>query len=68
MVQNGRLGVLTFKEFSECIGGELEDVMVKNEHGHEAKYIKKNAEKQKADHLKLEDMIHVKKLGLKIEF
>jgi cGMP-dependent protein kinase len=65
MKEAGKLAEISFKDFFECIGGTLEKIMKKNENNHEVKYMKKFDESQKKDysHMKLEQMIHIKKLG-----
>jgi cGMP-dependent protein kinase len=49
--------------FYECIGGQLEQIIKKNANSHENKYMKNEKKKQNFDHLKLPDMILIKKLG-----
>jgi cGMP-dependent protein kinase len=65
MKEAGLLAEIDFKAFFECIGGTLETIMKKNENNHEVKYMKKFDETQKKDysHMKLEQMISIKKLG-----
>ena len=65
MSGDGVIAEITFVKFFEVLGGSLEDAIVKNANSHEVKYMKKNSGKMSKDvsHLKLEDMIFIKKLG-----
>jgi cGMP-dependent protein kinase len=65
MTSEGLLAEMEFKAFFEFIGGSLEQVMQKNLNSHEVKYMKKYDEGQRKDysHMKLEEMISIKKLG-----
>lgn len=62
MEGNGVLSVIPFNVFFKCIGGDLETVIIKNKDGHEKKMA---ALEEKADysHIKLENLIFIKKLG-----
>ena len=62
---NGVISEILISKFFECLGGTLEEAVVKNANSHEVKYMKKSPTKKKSEfvHLKLEDMIYIKKLG-----
>jgi cGMP-dependent protein kinase len=59
------LAEIGFKEIFDCIGGPIEVIFEKNKDSHEVKYMKRANSKEinKYIHLKLEDMISIKKLG-----
>lgn len=63
MAEGGKVAEIKFSKFFECIGGDLEIVIQKNENNHEVKYMKKQKSQANVDYLKLEDMIMIKKLG-----
>lgn len=52
------LSVITFKDLQKCIGGDIETVIKKNEHGHERK-MKQAEKKEDYSHLKLEDLLYI---------
>ncbi|EGR32862.1 protein kinase domain protein [Ichthyophthirius multifiliis] len=56
---------ISFKQIFECIGGPIEIIFEKNKDSHEVKYMKRANSKEinKFQHLKLEEMISIKKLG-----
>ncbi|CAD8175040.1 unnamed protein product [Paramecium pentaurelia] len=61
--EGGKVAQIPFDVFLECIGGELDQVIQKNENNHEVKYMQRQISKQQVDYLILDDMIHIKKLG-----
>ena len=66
MCDDGTIAEISFSQFFELIGGQLEAVLKKNLNSHEVKYMKKQEGKddKKYAGLKLEDMINIKKLGI----
>ncbi|KAM3140827.1 hypothetical protein pb186bvf_007054 [Paramecium bursaria] len=63
MDKKGKVAQITFDLFYECIGGELEQVIEKNQNNHEIKYMNKQKSQYVYDYLTLEQMIMIKKLG-----
>lgn len=61
----GMLGEISHAMLFECIGGPIESILKKNLQSHEVKYMKKYdvSENQKYAHLKLDEMVFIKKLG-----
>ncbi|EGR27446.1 protein kinase domain protein [Ichthyophthirius multifiliis] len=56
------LSTISFKLFQKCIGGDIETVIKKNENSHELK-MKKENQKEDYSYIKMEDLIHIKKLN-----
>ncbi len=56
------ISTISFDSFHKCIGGDIESVIKKNEHGHEKKMANLD-EKKDYSHIKLEELIFIKKLG-----
>lgn len=63
--EDSLLGEISFTTFFEQIGGAIDVVIEKNKDSHEVKYMKRANSKEfnKYVHLKLEDMVSIKKLG-----
>lgn len=57
------LSTISFKQFLKCIGGDIHAVIAKNADSHEVK-MKKDDDRPDYTHIKLEDLIHIKKLGV----
>lgn len=56
------LATITFSSLFRALGGDLETAMKKNENSHEKK-ISQLGERADASHIKVEDLIFIKKLG-----
>jgi cGMP-dependent protein kinase len=56
------MAVITFQRILQLIGGELEQVLKRNEQSHEKK-IKNLGDRQDMSHIKVEDLVFIKKLG-----
>lgn len=65
MSDKGIVAEITHEVLFECIGGSIETVLKKNLSSHEVKYMKKfdSTEANKYSHLKLEELVYIKKLG-----
>ena len=64
--ETGLLAELSFSSFFEVIGtNDIQQAIKKNENNHELKYMRKYdaSNAKKYEMMKLEDMIHIKKLG-----
>ncbi|EAR84179.1 CGMP-dependent kinase 5-1 (macronuclear) [Tetrahymena thermophila SB210] len=57
------LSTISFKQFHKCIGGDVLSVIKKNVDSHEVK-MKRENQKEDYSHIKLEDLIYIKKLGV----
>ena len=52
MKEEGRLAIISYDSFHECIGGQLKQIIQKNENSHEVKYMKTtNSKKNNYDFL-----------------
>lgn len=56
------IALMPFTKFFHLIGGDLETVLKKNEDSHEKK-IKNLGDRADMSHIKVEDLIFIKKLG-----
>jgi len=64
MKGDGILAEISLQDFTNCIGGSIEEALLKNEKSHEKKMMNLTSGlKQKAADIKLEDLISYKKLG-----
>lgn len=65
MDDKGIVGEISHDTLFECIGGTIETILKKNLSSHEVKYMKKfdGSDVNKYSHLKLEDLVYIKKLG-----
>jgi len=64
MKGDGLLAEISLQEFTNVIGGSMEDALLKNEKSHEKKMMNlESALKQEAAGIKLEDLVSYKKLG-----
>ena len=64
MKGEGVVAEITAQAFSQCIGGPIEEVLLKNEKSHEKKMMNQVSEiKSLAPQLKLEELVFYKKLG-----
>ncbi|KAM3132197.1 hypothetical protein pb186bvf_015657 [Paramecium bursaria] len=62
MVGDGVLATIPFAKLFQILGGDLETALKKNENGHEKK-IQQLGDRADASHIKVEDLIFIKKLG-----
>jgi len=64
METDGVLAEINLEAFTECIGGQIEEVLKKNEKSHEKKMMNQVSELKKlANTIKLEELLSYKKLG-----
>lgn len=66
MVKDGLIAQIDTNLFFELIGGTLQEIFKKNEKAHDRFMVKKDEEVEKVnqyDHLKLDQMISIRKLG-----
>jgi cGMP-dependent protein kinase len=62
MVTDGVLATMPFDQMFKILGGDLETVAKKNLQSHEVK-IKNIVDRADASHIKVEDLVFIKKLG-----